>query len=258
MKPERRTGMPELVMPTKIESGDASVSPNSTEEIWRMFGDRLRAFITRRVGSAADAEDILQDVFLRIHLHANSVQRSERLTSWLFQVTRNAIIDYYRAPVRREQPEAVAGPESLDRTVPAVHPLEMAVDAVQAREELAGCLQPMLGRLPPHYREAVTLVDLSGLTQVEVAARLGLSVSGVKSRVQRGRRALQATLVQCCPVQLDTRRRIIDYQPPESACSGCPGPKGDAPIALQQGRREHRCCSPATGPDAPGSLSTQP
>src|SRR5688572_29274524 len=85
-----------------------------TQQIWSEFADRLRAFITRRVGSAADAEDILQDVFLRIHRHADSLQRRERLVSWLFQITRNAIADYYRAPVRRE---LLAGaPQDLEQS----------------------------------------------------------------------------------------------------------------------------------------------
>jgi RNA polymerase sigma-70 factor, ECF subfamily len=76
---------------------------SDTQQIWVEFGDRLRAFITRRVESDADADDILQDVFLRIHRHVETVERRERLVSWLFQVTRNAIVDYYRAPVRRRE-----------------------------------------------------------------------------------------------------------------------------------------------------------
>src|ERR671913_1088928 len=84
-----------------------------TQQIWSEFGDRLRAFIAHRVDSDADADDILQDVFLRIHRRAGTVEHSERLVSWLFQVTRNAIVDYYRSPVRRR--ELLAGaPQDLE------------------------------------------------------------------------------------------------------------------------------------------------
>lgn len=238
--------MSNLVLQPNAGQSDPGVDPETTEQIWGEFGERLHAFIAQRVGSTADAEDILQDVFLRIHQHAGSVQRRERLTSWLFQVTRNAIIDYYRSPIRREQPEAIAGPDSLDRTTPAGLPPEIAHDAAEARAELASCLQPMLGRLPRHYREAVSLVDLSGLTHAEAATRLGLSVSGTKSRVQRGRRALHATLVQCCPVHLDTGRRVIDFQRPASGCSGCTGASDEAAISGVHSQPDPHCCSSST------------
>jgi RNA polymerase sigma-70 factor (ECF subfamily) len=80
---------------------ETQVSP--TQQIWAEFGERLRAFIARRVDSDADADDILQDVFLRIHRRAGTVEHSERLVSWLFQVTRNAIADFYRNPGRRRE-----------------------------------------------------------------------------------------------------------------------------------------------------------
>src|SRR5918994_7303086 len=90
---------------------DSTIPGSDTQQIWTEFGDRLRAFIARRVDSEADADDILQDVFLRIHRHAATVERSERLVSWLFQVTRNAIADYYRAPGRRRELPAGAAPD---------------------------------------------------------------------------------------------------------------------------------------------------
>jgi RNA polymerase sigma-70 factor (ECF subfamily) len=195
-----------------------------TQQIWAEFGDRLRAFITRRVGSAADAEDILQDVFLRIHRHADSLQRRERLISWLFQITRNAIADYYRAPVRRE---LLAGaPQELERN--AEHTLQWTVErdegAGDAARELATCLGPMVARLPSPYREAVTLVDLEGIPQKEAALRAGLSLSGMKSRVQRGRQALEQLIHDCCQIELDATGRVMDYRPRGKSCgSSCAG-----------------------------------
>jgi RNA polymerase sigma-70 factor (ECF subfamily) len=219
-------------------------STTDTQQLWQEFGAPLRAFITRRVGSAADVEDILQDVFLRIHQHAAGVQRSERLTSWLYQVTRNAIVDYYRAPARREQPESVTGAATLDWTKAMAPAAEIALDPVHVREELASCLRPMIERLPPHYREAVALVDLTGLTQVEAASRLGLSVSGMKSRVQRGRQSLKRVLVECCPVQLDTGGRIVDYNQAGPACTSCSGSREVATPVEDQSSHHGRCCAP--------------
>ena len=209
-----------------------------TQLIWSEFGHRLRAFIRQRVANEADADDILQDVFRRIHRHAGGVNRADRLTSWLFQVTRNAIADYYRSPTRREQPESGAVAATRERTVTAE---EGDLDSVQARAELASCLRPMVERLPPHYREAVTLVDLSGMPQTAAAARLGLSVSGMKSRVQRGRRSLKEILVACCPVERDGGGRVVDFDRPGSGCSSCGGPSESEPAS----NRGPCCAAPA-------------
>lgn len=198
------------------------VPAGDTQQIWSEFSDRLRAFISRRVDSAADAEDILQDVFLRIHRHAGSLEHQERLISWLFQVTRNAITDYYRAPVRRRELLAGAPPDLEQTAVQARAWIEDGDEVPgEAGRELAHCLRPMLSRLPPHYREAVTLIDLEGLSQQDAAIQVGLSLSGMKSRVQRGRRALEDVMHDCCRIETDTRGRIMDYQMRETGCGSC-------------------------------------
>ncbi len=195
---------------------------SDTQQIWSEFGDRLRAFIARRVDSDADAEDILQDVFLRIHRPAGTVERRERLVSWLFQVTRNAIADYYRAPGRRRE-LAAGAPHDLERR--GEHAWDGDDDpdfaSPAARRELATCLGPMVARLSPLYREAVRLVDLEGLPQQEAAARSGITVSGMKSRVQRGRQALNSLLHACCQIERDAGGRVTDYQPRDAGCGPC-------------------------------------
>jgi RNA polymerase sigma-70 factor (ECF subfamily) len=201
----------------------ATTHNHDTHQIWLEFGDRLRAFIARRVGNAADADDILQEVFLRIHRHADSVERGERLVSWLFQVTRNAIADHYRAPARRREHPSGAGVDLEAVGQLAWDDADADVASPAVRTELAACLRPMAEQLPPLYQEAVRLVDLEGLPQHEAAARAGLSVSGMKSRVQRGRRALKDLLQACCQVDLDAGGRVTDYRPPAAGC-GCCGP----------------------------------
>jgi RNA polymerase sigma-70 factor (ECF subfamily) len=199
-----------------------SATQETTQQIWSEFGDRLRAFIARRVGSEADADDILQDVFLRIHRHAGSVEQSERLVSWLFQVTRNAIVDHYRAPERRRELPSGAAQDLEREWNLAWDGDDRDLDSLAARRELSACLRPMIARLPPLYREAVALVDLDGLPQQEAAARAGLSLSGMKSRVQRGRQALKALLHDCCRIEPDAGGRVTDFEPPAAGCgSGC-------------------------------------
>jgi RNA polymerase sigma-70 factor, ECF subfamily len=195
---------------------------NETQVIWTEFGERLRVFIARRVGSEADADDVLQEVFLRIHRYRGTIERDDRLVPWLFQVTRNAITDFYRAPERRrELPAGVAGDLEFDGSNAFAAPDEPDGPTSQTWMELAVCLRPMIDQLPSDYRDAVALVDLGGVPQREAAERAGLSVSGMKSRVQRGRQALKGILDDCCRLELDAGGRVTDYQPRDAACGPC-------------------------------------
>lgn len=193
---------------------------SETQLLWTEFGNRLQGFISRRVANEADAEDILQEVFLRIHQRLDSVQHADRLGAWLFQITRNAITDHYRGAGRRlELAVGTTFEPTADVRDDAVQAAEAELESAWAQQELAACLRPMVSRLPAHYREAVSLVDLDGLTQRKAAERLGLSVSGMKSRVQRGRRALRAMLQDCCRVQMDAGGRITDYKVRSGSCT---------------------------------------
>ncbi len=181
---------------------------DSVEEIWREYHTRLHAFIRSRVGDASDAEDILQDVFLRIHSRVRTLEDGTRLQSWMYQIARNAIVDYYRArKTTAKLPESLTSPEP---------------DAAEeARQDIARCFSPLIESLPEHYREAVTMSEIEGLTQQEVAERQGLSLSGAKSRVQRGRAMVKDALLQCCQLEFDQRGRMVDYDDNGSSCERC-------------------------------------
>jgi RNA polymerase sigma-70 factor, ECF subfamily len=194
------------------------------QAIWQQVHDGLRVFVAKRVANEAEVEDILQEVFLRMHRKLGSLRDPRRLVSWLFQITRNAIADHYRAPARhREVPAGLSADLEADHPASVPSFASESTDAGQLRTELAGCLRPMIDRLSADYRQAVTLVELDGLTQQAAAKRLGLSTSGMKSRVQRGRRRLKAMLEACCEIQLDGRRGVADYRlrDPQSDPCGC-------------------------------------
>lgn len=185
---------------------------HDTELLWRELHERLHAFIARRVANPADADDLLQEVFLRIHQHLPTVRESERLLPWIFQVTRNVITDFYRAaPQRREVPENTVTEKDVDPRAGEGIPAHIE-DVPHARdEELAPCLTPLIARLPDPYREAIQLVEINGLPQRVLSERLAVSLSGAKSRVQRGREKLKELLLHCCQVELDKRRQVMDY-----------------------------------------------
>lgn len=170
----------------------------ATQQIWEEFHGRLLAFVVGRVGDRTIAEDILQDVFLKVHGSVDQLRDETKIASWVYQVARNAVIDYYRSHRRSEE---------LDEELPADTPPA----ALVAEQRLADGLHLMIEELPEKYREALRLTEIEGLTQAEMAERLGLSVSGAKARVQRGREQLREILLDCCHVELDQHGRVIDY-----------------------------------------------
>ena len=206
------------------QRGTMTMMPDS-QNIWDEVQNSLRAFIAKRVADEASVEDLSQEVFLRVQRGLGGLKDTSRLLPWIYQIARHAIIDYYRA--RDRQPERPVGLASdLETLHPASLPLESSKGAGQLRRELAACLRPMIERLSEDYRQAVTLVDLEGLAQHEAAARLGLSVSGMKSRVQRGRRQLREMLEACCVIALDRRRGVADYdlrEQQDNSCRDLPG-----------------------------------
>jgi RNA polymerase sigma-70 factor, ECF subfamily len=190
----------------------------TVEELWLEMHAPLLRFIGQRVSDPGDAEDVLQDVMVRIHRHSGEMDDFEHLGAWVHQVTRNAVIDFYRRRAARH--EHAAGTSADLPGVSASDVLESASpDAV--RGELARCLRPLLARLPDKYREALELTEFEGLSQVAAADRLGLSHSGMKARVQRGRTQLRELLLECCHIELDRRGGVADYQARPGGCDGC-------------------------------------
>ena len=158
----------------------------------------LIRFVVARGNDPAAAEDIVHDVLLRAWEKRGQLRDDTKLASWLYQMTRNAIVDHHRAQrPSGEMPEDVVAPEA-ERMV---------------LSELAQCLDPLIARLPEPYRVALQLSELDGLTQQETAHRLGVSLSGAKSRVQRARSKLQELVLQCCKVERDHRGTVMDYEP---------------------------------------------
>jgi len=185
--------------------------PISTEQAWELLSDKLRGFLLRRVNDPQLAEDLLQETFLRIHRKLGEVDDHARLSAWVFQIARNLVIDHYRTGVRTG-------------TIAEV-PAEAIIDKEQNLNMLvAGWLPEMIDVLPASYREAVALYELEGVPQQAIADRLGISLSGAKSRVQRGRAMLKDTLLECCSFEQDRRGNIIGYRKnTDEDCGPCEG-----------------------------------
>jgi RNA polymerase sigma-70 factor, ECF subfamily len=185
---------------------------------WQELHENLRAFVGRRVRNPDDVEDLVQRVLLQILVGVGSLRDADRLHAWVYRTARNVIVDHYRSP--RARREVASGDVESLADAAATRPDDE--DEGAALRELAGCLAPMLRLLEPAYREAVILSDIGGMSQSDAAVQAGVSVSGMKSRVQRGRRQLKAVLEACCRVDLDSRGGIVGYEPrAQAACTRC-------------------------------------
>jgi RNA polymerase sigma-70 factor (ECF subfamily) len=146
--------------------------------------------------------------------HLPSLRDSDRIESWLYQIARNALHDAMRVRQRRD-----SRTDAIESDLP-VAAAEADVRAAEA--ELAPCLTAMVARLAEPYREAIDFTSVQGLTQTAAAKRAGVSVSGMKSRVQRARAQLKDMLLRCCEVHIDRRRGVSDYHPRDpAACGTC-------------------------------------
>jgi len=184
----------------------------STDTIWAALSADMRQFIRRRVSDEHAADDLLQEVFIRIHRNLGTLQDADRLLAWVYQIARNVIRDYQR--------KATDSTVSLDDTDP--------IDAGSGVLKRSQCppavwLSEMIAALPEAYRDAVRLAEINGLTQQEMADRFDLTLSGAKSRVQRGRALLRRALDACCALQFDNSGRVLDCEPRpgQSQCTKC-------------------------------------
>jgi RNA polymerase sigma-70 factor (ECF subfamily) len=178
-----------------------------TEQLWERFHKCLRSFIRKRVNDDTDADEILQEVFARVHARLAALRNTESVQAWVFRIARNAIADHYHSRKRSagdldEVPEPAAGPGRLGKQ-----------DEPSARGDLARCMMLLLEELPEPYGEAVMLAEHGTMSQKELSQRMGISYSGMKSRVQRGRDQLKGLLLACCEVEHDARGGVVGFTP---------------------------------------------
>lgn len=182
----------------------------ASDEISISFIKKIHRFVSARVSDPNDADDIVQDIFLRLHSRAGTLRDKSRLSPWIFRTARNAVIDFYRTRKKRVPlPDDLAAGDAHDDNA--------------AEATIAAGLSGLIKCLPQKYREAIELSEIQGLTQLELSKHLHISLSGAKSRVQRGRALLRAELMSCCHFEFDRRGGLIDYVPKTKCCDGCRG-----------------------------------
>lgn len=174
--------------------------------VWNRLQGELLSFVTSRVKDKPLAEDIVQDVFVKVHSRAGQLRESEKITSWIYQITRHAIADHFRKVSRNPDPAAI----------------DWESDYHEFNACVANCLKDIMHSLPEKYRIPLELAELEDLSQYELAERLNLTYSGARSRVQRARRMLKEKFNALYHVETDAYGNVVVCQDREPCSCGKP------------------------------------
>lgn len=164
--------------------------------IWQDHKKELHNYIYKRVKDRDLANDLLQEVLLKVYNFCLTRSGVRNLRSWLFQIAHNTIIDHYRKSKKY-----------TDKEVPEM-PVE---DENQAFKEAVQFIEPMLSFLPDEYAIPLKMADIEGLKQADIAKSLNLSLPATKSRIQRARQLLKAEFITCCNFETDAQGNLISF-----------------------------------------------
>jgi len=177
--------------------------PAEARGAWRDIEARLRPYVARRVPSATEVDDIVQEILVRVHKGLATLRDAESFGGWVYRIAARTIADTAKSHARDP---IVPGAGGIDA------PAGASDEAADLQLELGECVALFVARLPSPYREAITLTELQGLTQKDAAEMLGISLSGMKSRVQRGRDKIREMFEECCEISVDCRGRVVDCE----------------------------------------------
>lgn len=178
----------------------------NTSEIstWNGTQAKLKSFVFKHIKDKAITDDIVQDVFLKVHAKVGQLKESDKMIGWIFQITRNAITDHFRKQAK---------------TINS-HDVDWDSEKLSLNDCVHSCLHDMLATLPEKYRLALELTEVQNVSQTELAEKLGISYSGAKSRVQRARQMLKEKMDEAYRIKVDSYGNVLVCEN-KVACS-CP------------------------------------
>ena len=184
--------------------------------IYKEFHSDLLRYVRSKVRLKEDAEDILQNVFVKISSSVNKLTEDVRIKNWLFTVTRNTIIDYYRANANKKK---VAIEDEVEQQL-------LDADDPDPTKGLDQCMNSMIGLLPEEYRSIIIDSEIKGIKQKDLAEKYGIAYPSMRSRIQRGRERLKQLFYNCCHIETDKRGNIIEAKGRTDCAGPCnPGEK---------------------------------
>ena len=178
------------------------------ETVFREFHKHLSLYVAKRLRQSDDAQDVLQEVYLRVVRNNETLAQTKKPLAWLYTITRSVLIDHYRKSARAQQ----------NAKTPSIE-LEMLNEEIEYSPEFEKCLSPLIANLSPKYRDAIVFSQRDEGTQSDFARQQKINLSAAKSRIQRGRKLLKQAVLGCCQVEFDSNNRVMSLQPGDD-CSG--------------------------------------
>ncbi|NOQ74594.1 MAG: sigma-70 family RNA polymerase sigma factor [Crocinitomix sp.] len=176
----------------------------TTEHVWNDFKGELFGFIKSRINDHELAEDLLQEVFIKIHMNLKGLTEGTNLASWIYRITRNTIIDSYR------KKKWVVYQETIEEKFPE--------ESTESTQDLSKCLTSFVKELSEKDQDLLNKTAFGSMSQKEYAASLNLGYSAVKSRSQRAKEKLKNLFVACCAIQTDTYGNVLDADEKDCDC----------------------------------------
>lgn len=175
----------------RTKSACATVAP-----VFLEYENQLKRFVQKRIKDSESTDDVLQQLYLKLYKNCEQLKGVHNMNAWLYQITRNAVNDYFR---------------ENSKTVSLADDAEIADSDNQdlVKQEIESLVLPLIQLLPKEYAEALILSEIEGVSQKEIVESLGISYSGAKSRVQRGREKLKQKFMECCVIELDRDGHLV-------------------------------------------------
>ena len=174
-------------------------------DIWNDFHKELRAYVAKTIRNQTDADDLMQEVFVKIIRNIDKVNEAKNLRQYLYGIVRNTIYDYFNNQLHENSYTEI--PDLLSEE-----------EEVSLNTIIADKLIPFINQLPEIYKETLLITEFQNVSQKELAEKLNISYSGAKSRVQRGKEKLKEQLLACCTFQSDVYGNIIEVKKNNCKC----------------------------------------
>ncbi len=180
------------------------------DQIYKQYSTRLLSFINSKVHNKEDAKDILSEVFIKIYTNIDKLKSDEKLTSWMFTITKNTIIDFYRKNNNKQ--------DNIEFDEEYIFEQKEQSSAIS---ELSHCIAPIINSLAPKYAKVLHLSEIKELKQKEIAEKLDISTNNIKNIIFRGKKQIKDKLLQCCHYEYNKFGNIINYDVKDENCNFC-------------------------------------
>lgn len=174
--------------------------------------EKVFQYFLYKTGKENDSNDLTQEVFERVVNRWDQLHSINDLSAWLFRISRNILIDYYRKNSRMKELETMN--EDADDSSPQL-------DQEEWMENMLECQENFLQKLDPETKWLIQKADLEGVSQKVLAAESGMVYATVRSKIQRGRNQLKQMFLKACEMEYDAAGNLSSCSQKSSCSSDC-------------------------------------